>query len=140
MRVGSVFAKRVVTAGPDSHIHRVAELMEEEGVGAVVITEHRRPVAIVTDRDLALALGRGRANRSDPVRNVMTSPVDTIGHGEGIFSATQHMREHGLRRLPIVDDAGELAGMVTLDDLVVLLGQELGNLGVGVGREMVAAR
>ena len=140
MRLDSAFPKRVVTADPDCHVSQIADLMEEHGVGTVVITERERPVGIVTDRDIALELGSGRVVRSEPVRVVMTTPVATIGCHEGIFAATRRLNDNGVRRLPIVDDNGRVVGIVSLDDLFLLLGREIGNLAGGVWQEVVAAR
>jgi CBS domain-containing protein len=140
MRLDSAFPKRVVTADPDCRLSGVAELMEEHAVGAVVIVEDDRPVGIVTDRDLALELGSGRVVRSEPVRVIMTHPVATIGCREGILSATRRLHDGAIRRLPIVDDDGRLVGLVSLDDLLVLLGREIGNLAGDVRQEVAAAR
>lgn len=134
MRLDMAFAKDVVVASPDARLSDVAALMEEKGVGTVVITEMERPVGIVTDRDLAIELGRGRVVRSEPVRVIMSARVATIGCREGIVSATRRMNENAVRRLPIVDDDGRLVGLVSMDELLVLLGREIGNLAAGVGQ------
>ena len=73
------FARTVITAGLSTPLTAIADLMGKHNVGAVVITDHHRPVGIVTDRDLALALGTRRASLQDPVSSVMTSPVRTLG-------------------------------------------------------------
>jgi CBS domain-containing protein len=110
--------------------------MELHNVGAVVILEHHRPVGIVTDRDLALALALRGASPRTPVVRVMTTPVETIAAGEGVFQATQAMREHHVRRLVVVDDEDEVVGIVTLDDLLRLLSRELSNLAEGISPEV----
>ena len=66
----------------------------------------------------------------------MTTCVRTVPEGAGIFAATQCMRDGGVRRLPIVDEKGRLTGMVSLDDLMRLLGRELYNLAEGVRHEV----
>jgi CBS domain-containing protein len=140
MRLDSVFPKRVVTAGPECQLYQIAELMERHGVGTVVITdEQERPVGIVTDRDLALELGTGRFVRSEPVRTIMSEAISTIGCHEGILGATRRLCDSAVRRLPIVDDDGRLVGLVSLDDLLILLGHEIGNLAATVGQELVVA-
>ncbi len=139
MRLDQVFPRHAVTASPDCDIATIVALMEDRGVGTVVITVNERPVGIVTDRDLALELGSGRALRSEPVRIVMTQPVSTIGCHEGIFSATRKMRENCVRRLPIVDEAGRAVGVVSLDDLLILLSREMGNLASSVDVELTMA-
>lgn len=136
MRLDSVFPKRVVTAGPECSLSQIAELMQEHEVGTVVITDRERPVGIVTDRDLALELGTGRVIRTEAVRVIMTRPVATINCHEGILAATRHICDNAVRRLPIVDDDGRVVGLVSFDDLIVLLGREIGNLTGGVNREI----
>lgn len=130
------FARPVVTASPRDSLGCVARIMAEHNVGAVVICEAHRPVGIVTDRDLALALTLEGADPDTPAARVMASPIETISLGEGVFQATQTMRELNIRRLAVVDDDGELAGIVTLDDLVRLLSREMANLAEAIAPEM----
>jgi CBS domain-containing protein len=132
---GDTFATILVTAEPTATLSSVALQMREHNVGAVVIVEGQKPVGIVTDRDLALALGAQGAEPEAPVESVMTTPVRTIPDGAGIFAATQCMRDAGVRRLPIVDREGQLVGIVSLDDLMGLLGRELYNLAEGIRHE-----
>jgi CBS domain-containing protein len=122
------FAKQVWTAAPTDSLGSVGRIMAEHHIGAVVVVEHRRPVGVVTDRDLALALAVGGATPQTPAVQVMTSPAETITVGDGVFQATQAMRERNMRRMAVVDDEGELIGIVTLDDLLRLLSRELSNL------------
>ena len=132
----SIFTKEVVTVRPTDSIGRAAEVMDQQMVGAVVVVEDQRPVGIVTDRDIGLALGARGAARGDSVQDLMTCPVTTMRQDEGIFQATQHMMENALRRVPVVDDIGRLVGLVALDDLLVLLSRELDNLAKGVQAEV----
>jgi CBS domain-containing protein len=140
MNLDSLFTKPVVTAGPKDSLAKVAKLMAEHHVGTVVLMEGRRPVGIVTDRDLALGMGVDRHSPEVPVEEIMACPVTTIGQHEGIFKATQYLRDNAIRRLVVVDDAGRLAGIVSLDDLFLLLSQELHNLAQSVQQEVLAVR
>lgn len=130
------FAKRVVTAGPQDTLAAVARLMEQHHVGAVVVTEGHRPVGIVTDRDLALHLGARGVAAQAAVASVMSRPVRTVGVGDSVVDTTEAMKAAQVRRLPVVDRAGELVGLVTLDDLLRLLTRELSNLAAGIRPEM----
>jgi CBS domain-containing protein len=132
---GDVLATKLVTAAPTETLSAVALRMREHNVGAVIIVTGQKPVGIVTDRDLALALGAQGIAPQAPVESVMTTPVRTIPDGAGIFAATQCMRDAGVRRLPIVDKEGHLVGVVSLDDVMGLLGRELYNLAEGIKRE-----
>jgi signal-transduction protein with cAMP-binding, CBS, and nucleotidyltransferase domain len=106
--------------------------MEQENVGAVVVTEADRPVGIVTDRDRALAACVRGTSSDEHVQSVMTCPVSTISKDEGVYTATQQMMEQAVRRLPVVDQSGGLVGLVSLDDLLLLLSRELQNMAEGI--------
>ncbi len=136
MKLSDHFTKQAVTAAPGDSLASVAHKMEEHNVGAVVVAEERRPVGIVTDRDLALALGAHGMSPKAEVSKVMTRHVVAVPEDTGIFTATRYMRECGVRRLPLVDEADRLTGMVTLDDLLECLGAELFNLAKGIESEV----
>lgn len=121
--------KELVTIKPEEPVQWAAELMTERHVGSVVVVNSEgRPIGILTDRDVVC---RVVAPRKDPkrtlVREVMSASAATIRNTELIDDALVQMRELGARRLPVVDDTGSTVGMVTLDDLVVLLSAELGQ-------------
>lgn len=136
MKLNEVFTRRVVTAGPEETLAKVALEMQEHNVGTVVVVENQRPVGIVTDRDLALALGAQGVNPQIQVQKVMTRHVLAIPEDTGIYAATKFMREREVRRLPIVDREDRVVGIVTLDDLLRFLGRELYNLAEGIKDEM----
>jgi predicted transcriptional regulator len=62
----------------------------------------------------------------------------TIGQDEGVFRTTEHLKEQGLRRLVVIDDVGRVTGIVSMDDLLLLLARELQNLADGVRAEVTA--
>ena len=136
----SMFSRDVATISPADSIGRAAEVMEQQNIGAVVVTEQRRPVGMVTDRDIAVALGVHGSTPGESVQHIMTCPVTTMHQREGIFEATQHMMRHSVRRMPVVNDDGHLVGLVTLDDLLVLLSRELDQLAQGVRAEVAAPK
>jgi len=136
MKLNDIFTRGVVTADPEDSLAMVARRMTEHHVGTLVIVEDKRPAGIVTDRDLALALGAEGLDPKTPVRKVMTRRVLAIPEDAGVFAATQMIRENGVRRLPIVDKEDCVVGMVSLDDLFWLLARVLHNLAEGVKGEM----
>jgi len=135
MKLNDIFTRNVVTAGPEETLAAVALRMQEHNVGTVVVVENQRPVGIVTDRDLALALGARDVSPQALVKKVMTHHVLAIPEDTGIYTATKFMREREVRRLPIVDREDHLVGIVTLDDLLRFLGRELYNLAEGIKHE-----
>jgi CBS domain-containing protein len=136
MKLNDIFTRNVVWAEPEETLADIAVKMQEHNVGCVVIVKHQRPVGIVTDRDLALALGARKLSPLAQVAEVMTHHVLAIPEDMGIETATQFMKEREVRRLPIVDREDRLVGLVTLDDLVRVLGLELHNLTEGMKHEM----
>ncbi|HLN30140.1 MAG TPA: CBS domain-containing protein [Gemmataceae bacterium] len=136
MKLNEIFTRDVVTAGPEETLAAVAAKMAEHNVGTVVVVENRRPVGIITDRDLALALGAQGVSPQAQAQKVMTRHVLAIPEDMGIYSATKFMREREVRRLPIVDREDRLVGIVTLDDLLRFLGRELYNLAEGIKHEV----
>jgi CBS domain-containing protein len=136
MKLNDVFTRVVVTAAPGASLSSVARLMHDHNIGAVVVVEDKRPVGIITDRDLALALGAREISTDAPVEKVMAKHVLAIPEDTGIYTATRFMRERRVRRLPIVDSEDRVVGMVSLDDLLRVLAGELCNLAEGIKEEM----
>lgn len=123
MPIQDLARSEVVTADPETPVPDLAERMADENVGSIVITDGDEPAGIVTDRDLAVrALGDARP--TDLVaENVMSEDLVTVPADAGFYEATETMREHAVRRLPVTED-GSLAGIVTADDLHELLADE----------------
>ena len=121
--------KEVATVhGGDTIVH-AAGTMRDKHVGAVVVVDSGlRPVGVLTDRDLACrVVAEGRDPSATKVETAMSRGVVTIRRTDTIDQVAFSMREHGIRRIPIVDAEGRLAGLVAFDDLVVLLSAELGQ-------------
>ena len=121
MRISDVMTHEVVTAPPDATLRHVAELMRDRSVGSVVIANGARPVAMITDRDMALAVAADGVPGDDPVEAHATHPIVTGELDMDIEEAAALMVQHGIRRLPVTD-GGDLTGIVTLDDLAVRTG------------------
>jgi CBS domain-containing protein len=136
MKLSQLFPKKLVTAAPGEKVAEVARKMQDHNVGTVVVVKDQRPAGIVTDRDLALALGAQGISPQAPVEKVMTANVQVIGDNAGIYTVTKYIRDMEVRRLPVVDDDGRLVTVVSLDDLMRFFGRELYNLGEGIKHEM----
>ena len=138
MKLNDLFTRDVVTAGPDEALAGIARRMQEHNVGTVVVVEDGRPVGIITDRDLALALGARGLSPRVPVREVMTRHVLAVPEDTGVFTATRFIQDRKARQLPVVDREDRLVGLVSLDDLLRRLAREQSNLAEGVGPEAQA--
>ncbi len=121
MQIAEAMTDSVITAPRDASMQSVAELMRDREVGSVVIVDGDRPAAMITDRDVAIALGAGGVKPSDGVDEHASRPLVCGDLQMNLEEAAALMVQHGVRRLPVLDD-GSLAGIVTLDDLAVKAG------------------
>ena len=121
MQIGDVMTEQVVSASSDATLADVAGLMRDRNVGSVVVLDHDRPVGLITDRDVALAVGADGADRAQAVAGHATRPLVTGEAGMDLEEAAALMVQHRIRRLPVVD-GDVLVGIVTLDDLAVRTG------------------
>jgi CBS domain-containing protein len=131
MKAGELCTRRTVTADPDESVVEAARRMTHEDVGDLVVVENIggkvHPIGIVTDRDLvtgALSLGDSRA-LSMQVRDVMQSDLITAWDDEPVEAALAKLKRRHIRRIPIVDHEGVLQGVLTLDDIVEWIREQI---------------
>jgi CBS domain-containing protein len=121
VRISDVMTQGVVTAQTGDTLRRVGELMRDRNVGSVVICEGARPVGVITDRDLAIAVVADKVEADAPAGEHASRPLVTGEVEMDIEEAVALMVQHHIRRLPVT--AGdELVGIVTIDDLAVRAG------------------
>ena len=127
MAVLDVARREVVSHAPEDTVADALVSMRQHAVGSVVLVDgDDRPTGIVTDRTIALAveadadgdLGERR------LEELPSDPVDPVDADTGIYDLLEHMAEQGARRVTVVED-GTLAGIISISDVVVLLGMEL---------------
>jgi CBS domain-containing protein len=140
MPIGELCDREVIIVQRDDTVLEAAKLMRQHHVGDVLVVEdvggRRVPVGIVTDRDLVVEIIAPELDAAViTVGDIMLAELATVQESTGVFEAIQYMRSKGVRRLPVVDSKGSLAGVVTLDDLLVLLAEELNALARLVTRE-----
>lgn len=143
MATAGVFCNRnVVIAKPAEGLGEVAARMLEERVGCVVVVEdgeigHRRPVGILTDRDIVVGVlaHTDRHLHALSVRDVMTTEVVTARESEDTEHVFKRMRSFGVRRIPIVNEQGHLEGLITFDDWVEFLSEQVSDLATLLSRE-----
>lgn len=123
--IDEILQSDVVTVEPDASITEIAETMENEDVGSVIVVEDEEPTGIITDRSVALAL-RESADLSEwTASDFVSEDLVTAETGMTVFEVLDRMEDEAIRRLPIVGDDGSLEGIVTLDDVFVLLNAEM---------------
>lgn len=146
MSIREFCTKNVVTALGEETLFDAAKKMWLKNVGAVVVIDANRvPVGIVTDRDIAVkGVAQGKNPKSTPLHDIMSEEVVVLSQDRGLFETARIMCEQGVRRIPVVDGEGRLAGIVSLDDLMMVLGGEMATLagtvayGGAVGKKLSA--
>lgn len=127
MTVMDIARESVVSLPTTTSVSDVARTMQDQSVTTVIIVEEDKPIGIVSDRDLAFIMLSGEI---DPETTTVEEAVDlngglvTMPSDAGIYDLVERMSETGTRRVPITED-GDLVGIVSLSDVIVLLGMEL---------------
>lgn len=125
MPVGHLGPDEVVTVERDTGLIDVARTLDSENVGAVVVVEDDEPVGIVTDRDITVALAESDDVRSLTAEDVMSADPVTLREDAEGMDISEAIGDANVRRIPVVDEDGKLTGIVTLDDLVATIGEQL---------------
>lgn len=127
--LGKICTKPVVTASTQMTVDQAARAMRSKNVGALVVVNAGRPVGMLTDRDIVVeVVARGMDPEEVRVGDVMVKKPVTIRQDLGIFDAARAFAKTGVRRLPVVTGSGVLVGVITMDDVVMLLGNEMGHM------------
>lgn len=131
MQAGELCTRVVITADPDESVVSAARRMAREGVGDLIVVEDIggkvHPIGIVTDRDLvtgALVLGDDRA-LTQCLRDVMQAELVTAYDDESVEAVLGKLKRRHVRRIPIVDRQGALQGVLTLDDIVAWIREQI---------------
>jgi CBS domain-containing protein len=140
MTIGAICNREVITVQRNTSVQHAAMLMRQYHVGDVVVIEARNekivPVGIVTDRDIVVELVATELDcKVITTGDIMQTNIIVIDESAGVLEAIQTMTAKGVRRLPVIDDEDGLVGIVTLDDMLLLLAKEFGSLSKLVTRE-----
>ncbi|MGA7750487.1 MAG: CBS domain-containing protein [Gallionella sp.] len=130
MPVSEICNREVIIVQRDNTILEAAQLMRQHHVGDVVVVEDRGgvrvPVGLVTDRDLVVEIMAPEIDQTViTVGDIMVTELATVRENAGMSETIEYMRAKGVRRVPVVDKGGGLVGILTLDDLLELLAEEL---------------
>ncbi|QLH03857.1 signal transduction protein [Nitrosopumilus cobalaminigenes] len=118
--IADVMTKSVISVDASITVNEAAKMMEDAKVGAVIVMENNSPVGIVTDRDFSVKVVAHAYQITEPVKQIMSSPLFSINSDEPIRIAADLMHDRGIRKLPVIDN-GKVVGIVTATDIVNLL-------------------
>lgn len=133
MTIGELCNREVIVVQQNENLTDAVKLMREYHVGDLVVVEDKGigqvPVGIVTDRDILIqVLGEDIDPNELTVGDVMTHEPVTALLDDGVQDSLKLMRKNGIRRLPVVDESRYLVGILTVDDIIDLLAEEIGDL------------
>lgn len=140
MQIGELCSREVIVVRPEEPLAEAAREMLQQHVGAVVVVSAKdgrtRPVGIVTDRDVVCRQLERQADLFTlTVGEVMTPDPLTVDEDSGVAEAIERMSARSARRAPVVNADGELVGIVTFDDLLPVLAEQLGALAKLIGTQ-----
>jgi len=141
MKISDLCRRDVVTAPAGASLIEIARLMRKNHVGSVLVVGDgdagkRKLAGILTDRDIVVeVLAMGLNPFSVTAGDIMSGGVAVARPGDHALWALKIMRDRGVRRLPVVDDKGEVVGVIAFDDLMQHLAGVLGDIAQVIGTE-----
>ena len=115
--VKDIMTKALISVEPGTTLFQVAKMMEQGGIGAVLVKKDGTASGIITDRDFAIKIATQKLPLETPVDKVTSYPLQTINSNETILGAADQMSSKKIRKLAVVED-GKIVGIITSTDLV----------------------
>jgi CBS domain-containing protein len=142
MNAGEICNREVIVAYRTMNLLEASKLMRDYHVGSLVVVvdrlSERVPVGILTDRDLTLAVIAKEVDaRTLDVGDVIGGELFTVREEDSVTDVLRVIRDRGVRRVPVVTHSGALAGIVTIDDVLDIVAEQLGDIVRAIGRERV---
>jgi CBS domain-containing protein len=130
MSIEQYMTHHVIMVSEEDSLSKAAQLMKEKNVGAVVVVKNKdtdpTPIDMLTDRDIVIRLLAEDASfKQMTVKQVATRDVLTVQQNQGVQETIQALTAKGVRRAPVVDTHNKLIGMITVDDLLLVIIEEL---------------
>lgn len=140
MSAGEICNRSVVVTYRSVALSEAAREMREHHVGSLVVVEEtdagRLPVGMLTDRDIVVAVvAKDLDARTLAVGDAMSTDLVTVREGDSMFDALRLMRQRGVRRVPVTADKGQLVGIVTVDDVLGIVAEQIGELVRAISNE-----
>ncbi len=115
--VKDIMAKALISVNPETTALQIAKMMDQGGIGAVLVKENENLVGIITDRDFATKIAANNLPFDTPVEKIMSSPLITINSNEPISTAAEMRSSKKIRKLAVSEN-DKIVGLITSTDLV----------------------
>src|SRR3954447_4849120 len=120
MKVSQLMTKNVSVADLETTLEEIATMMRDEDAGAIPVLDEKKVVGIVTDRDIVVrCIAEGRDPVGTTSEDILSADLTTIRPNDDVDSASRVMAQRQVRRLPVVNESGQLLGMLSLGDIAV---------------------
>lgn len=116
--LAKLVVRNVYTSGKMGKLTKIMSEMARRKISCAVVVEKRKPIGILSERDIVRLVSEKKIKNSTLVQDVMSSPVSTLREAISVENAIKLMRKEGFRRFPVVNDQDELIGLVTQSDIV----------------------
>lgn len=115
--VKDIMTTALISVNPTTTTFQIAKMMDQGGIGAIIVKDNDDPVGIITDRDFAVKIAANNLPSDTSVEKTMSSPLITINHSEPISAAAEMMSSKKIRKLAVSEN-GKIIGIITSTDLV----------------------
>ncbi len=119
IKVGDIMAKDVISVSKNATVKEITELMEKHDIGSIVVTVGKKAEGIVTERDVVhRVIAKGMDANKTKAGEVMSSPLQVITPDANLETAAKAMRDHKIKRLPVINERKELVGILSEGDIM----------------------
>ena len=115
--VKQIMSNSIVSVDSTVTATDAAKMMEDIGIGAIVVLENSIPIGIITDRDFAIKITAHSYPIDTPVKRIMSSPLISIDPNSDLWMASDLMSTRNVRKLPVIED-DKVVGIITSSDLI----------------------
>ena len=115
--VKEVMTRALVSVDPSTTLSQISKMMEQGGMGSILVKRNGNPSGIITDRDFAIKIAAKGLSLDTPVEKIATFPLVTISFDDSILEAAKVMSDKKIRKLAVVEN-GKIVGIITSTDLV----------------------
>lgn len=124
-----LMSRNMACVAPDAKVVDVARMMSDENVGSVLVCVDGHCKGIVTDRDIVLRCVAKNVDVNDcTVEQIVSEPIESVRETDGVYDCIRKMKNQEVRRMPVVDAKGNVIGVISFDDLLVILSKEMADL------------